>query len=208
MTYAFARDGGLPWSKFFAKVHPRLGQPLNALMLAAGLTILFGLILIGSSSAFNALISASVVALGVSYAIPIAINVCRGRKMLPERAFALPNAVGWAANLIGLSYTIVTTVLFLFPPELPVTTTNMSMYTLSTIIEHLLIFLDYCVVAFGIILFISTFQWFIDGRKNFTGPRNDMGMEVLEAMKSVEQKDDEPTHIKVAGEELGPHTVQ
>jgi choline transport protein len=125
MTYAFARDGGLPWSKFFAKVHPRLGQPLNALMLAAGLTILFGLILIGSSSA---LISASVVALGVSYAIPIAINVCRGRKMLPERAFALPNVVGWAANLLGLAYTIVTTVLFLFPPELPVTTTNMSTY--------------------------------------------------------------------------------
>jgi choline transport protein len=131
MTYAFARDGGLPWSKFFAKVHPRLGQPLNALMLAAGLTILFGLILIGSSSAFNALISASVVALGVSYAIPIAINVCRGRRMLPERAFALPNLVGWAANLLGLAYTIVTTVLFLFPPELPVTTTNMSTYTSS-----------------------------------------------------------------------------
>jgi choline transport protein len=131
MTYAFARDGGLPWSKFFAKVHPRLGQPLNALMLAAGLTILFGLILIGSSSAFNALISASVVALGVSYAIPIAINVCRGRKMLPERAFKLPNALGWAANLLGLAYTTITTVLFLFPPELPVTTTNMSTYTSS-----------------------------------------------------------------------------
>lgn len=128
MTYAFARDGGLPWSPFFAKVHPRLGQPLNALILAATLTILFGLILIGSSSAFNALISASVVALGVSYAIPIAINVGRGRKMLPPRAFALPNAVGWAANLLGLAYTTVTTVLFLFPPELPVTTSNMSEY--------------------------------------------------------------------------------
>jgi choline transport protein len=95
-------------------------------MLSAGLTILFGLILIGSSSAFNALISASVVALGVSYAIPIAINVCRGRKMLPPRAFALPSAVGWFANLLGLTYTIITTVLFLFPPELPVTTSNMS----------------------------------------------------------------------------------
>lgn len=126
MTYAFARDGGLPASKFFAKVHPRLGQPLNALMLAAGLTILFGLILIGSSSAFNALISASVVALGVSYAIPVAINVCRGRKMLPPRAFRLPSALGWAANLLGIAYTIVTTVLFLFPPALPVSATSMS----------------------------------------------------------------------------------
>ena len=68
---------------------------------------------------------------------------------------------------------------------------------------------DYCVVAFGIILFISTFQWFIDGRKNFTGPRTDMGLEVLEALKSQEQKNgDAHTHPKVAGEELGPHTVK
>jgi choline transport protein len=207
MSYAFARDGGVPWSGFFSKVHPRLGQPLNALILAAGLTILFGLILIGSSSAFNALISASVVALGVSYAIPIAINVCRGRKMLPPRAFALPNAVGWAANLLGLAYTIVTTVLFLFPPELPVTTSNMSMYTVFIICVHVLTHSDYCVVAFGIILFISTFQWIIDGRKNFTGPRTDMGLEVLEAMKSHEQPNPDVEHVKVAGEELGPHTV-
>jgi choline transport protein len=49
---------------------------------------------------------------------------------------------------------------------------------------------DYCIVAFGIILFISTFQWFIDGRKNFTGPKADMGIEVLEALKSHEH---EPT---------------
>ena len=126
MTYAFARDGGLPFSKFFAKVHPRLGQPLNALILAATLTILFGLILIGSSSAFSALISASVVALGVSYAIPVAINLCRGRSMLGERSFVLPKPLGWAANLLGVAYTIVTTVLFLFPPGLPVTSSNMS----------------------------------------------------------------------------------
>lgn len=63
-------------------------------------------------------------------------------------------------------------------------------------------------VAFGIILFISTFQWFIDGRKNFTGPRTDMGLEVLEAMKSNEQPEADTRHVKVAGEELGPHTVK
>jgi choline transport protein len=128
--------------------------------------------------------------------------------MLPERAFKLPNALGWAANLLGLAYTTITTVLFLFPPELPVTTTNMSTYTSIIRVEHLLISLDYCVVAFGIILFISMFQWFIDGRKNFTGPRTEMGIEVLEAMKSNDQSYEEPAHVKVAGEELGPHTVK
>lgn len=128
MTYAFARDGGLPASRFFAKVHTRLGQPLNSLCLTTILTIIFGCIFIGSSSAFNAIISASVVALGVSYAIPVAINCLRGRKMLPPRAFVLPTPFAWFANLLGIAYVIVTTVLFVFPPELPVTGSNMSTY--------------------------------------------------------------------------------
>jgi uncharacterized membrane protein len=78
--------------------------------------------------------------------------------MLPERPFVLPNLVGWIANAISLVYISVTTVLFLFPPELPVSGSSM----------------NYCVAAFGIIIVISTIQWFVDGRKNFTGPRNDM----------------------------------
>ncbi|KAF4624483.1 hypothetical protein G7Y89_g13688 [Cudoniella acicularis] len=156
MTYAFARDGGLPFSRVFAKVHPALELPLNALYLTVALVVIFGCIFLGSSSAFNAIISASVVALGVSYGIPIAINCIRGRKMLPaSRPFRIPSLLGWIANLIGLAYVILTTVLFLFPPDLPVTGSNM----------------NYCVVVFFIILVISIVQWFVDGRKNFTGPR-------------------------------------
>ncbi|KFY22208.1 hypothetical protein V493_06757 [Pseudogymnoascus sp. VKM F-4281 (FW-2241)] len=157
MTYAFARDGGLPASRFFAKVHPRLDLPLNALYLTTALVVVFGCIFLGSSSAFNAIISASVVALGVSYGIPIAINCIRGRKMLGPRPFVLPGVLGWVANIIGLSYVVVTTVLFLFPPELPVTGSNM----------------NYCVVAFFLMFVVATFQWFVDGRKNFKGPRFD-----------------------------------
>lgn len=40
MTYAFARDGGLPFSRFFARVHKKLDVPLEAL----GLTVLVVLI--------------------------------------------------------------------------------------------------------------------------------------------------------------------
>lgn len=73
---------------------------------------------------------------------------------------------------------IITTVLFLFPPDLPVTGSNM----------------NYCVVVFFIILVISIFQWFIDGRKNFTGPRIDVGAlqngEVL-GMEPGFEKDEE-----------------
>lgn len=49
MTYAFARDGGLPFSRVFAKVHPKLELPLNALYLTVVLVIIFGCIFLGSS---------------------------------------------------------------------------------------------------------------------------------------------------------------
>ncbi|KAI5459049.1 amino acid/polyamine transporter I [Mariannaea sp. PMI_226] len=155
MVFAFARDGGLPASRLWWKVHPKLDVPLNSIYLNVAIVVVFGCIYLGSSVAFNAIIASAVVALGLSYGIPIAINMCYGRKKLPERSFALPEWLGWLANTIGLVYTIVTTVLFLFPPALPVTGTTM----------------NYCVVAFAIIVLISLIQWVVDGRKNYKGPR-------------------------------------
>lgn len=107
MTYAFARDRGIPFSSFFAKIHPTLDVPVNALMLTTGLVIIFGCIFLGSNSAFNAIVSASVVALGISYGIPPAINLARGRKMLPPtRPFILPNALGWTCNIVRMQHVV------------------------------------------------------------------------------------------------------
>jgi amino acid transporter len=64
MTYAFSRDRGLPFSHVWAKYNDKLEVPLNALLWTTGWVIVFGLILLGSSSAFNAITAASVVALG------------------------------------------------------------------------------------------------------------------------------------------------
>jgi len=58
MSYAFARDGGLPYSRVFAKVSKKHEVPINALCLTAGLVVIFGCIFLGSSSAFNAIASA------------------------------------------------------------------------------------------------------------------------------------------------------
>ena len=80
--------------------------------------------------------------------------------------------------------------LFVFPPELPVTGNNM----------------NYCIAAFAIIVIISTIQWFVDGRKNYSGPRIDaeamknadvMGMAVdsNEAKPLGEQEADKEKHV-------------
>ena len=156
MSWSFARDGGLPASPFFAKVHKSLGVPFNSLCLTAILVIIFGCVFLGSSAAFNAITSASVVALGVSYAMPIAVNVLQGRRKLPPRSFTLPGPLGWFANILGLVYVIITTVLFIFPPDVPVTSGST---------------MNYCIVAFAIVLLVSSITWFADGRKNFHGPK-------------------------------------
>jgi amino acid transporter len=105
MSYAFARDRGLPASRVFAAVNQTLGVPLNALIWTTAWVIIFGCVFLGSTSAFNAIVSASVVALGVTYAIPPAINCLRGRRMLPaSRPFKLSEPVGWTVNLVSSTY--------------------------------------------------------------------------------------------------------
>ncbi|PHH59786.1 hypothetical protein CDD81_2590 [Ophiocordyceps australis] len=158
MTWAFARDGGMPLSHVFARVHARLGVPLNALLWTQAWVIVFGCVNLGSTSGFSAITSASVVALGVTYAIPPAVNMARGRRMLPaSRAFRLSETVGWMVNAVGILWTVLTTVLFVFPPNLPTTASNM----------------NYCIVAFGVMLCIACLTWLVDGRKHYQGPRMD-----------------------------------
>ncbi|OQD93259.1 hypothetical protein PENSOL_c034G08056 [Penicillium solitum] len=183
MIFAFARDGGLPASRFFAKVHPTLKLPLNALILTVVVVIAFGCIFLGSSSAFNAIISASVVALDLSYGIPIAINCLQGRRSLPERKWKLPNALGWFVDLVALSYIALTTVLFVFPPSSTVTGSSM----------------NYCIAAFAVIIIISVFQWFVDGRKNFTGPRVDITIDALDTVPTREERESSMHEKELAG---------
>jgi hypothetical protein len=47
---------------------------------------------------------------------------------------------------------------------------------------------DYAVAAFAVIIIISVFQWFIDGRKNFTGPRVDVTLDALDTVPTHEEE--------------------
>jgi len=76
-----------------------------------------------------------------------------------------------------------TTVLFVFPPVLPVTGNNM----------------NYCIVAFAIVIIISISQWYVDGKKNYTGPKLD-----VDAMKNGEVVGlaPEPSNGDTVGDDL------
>lgn len=69
-------------------------------------------------------------------------------------------------------YTILTTVLFVFPPALPVTGNSM----------------NYCIVAFAIVIVISAIQWIVDGRKNYKGPELDVQAMLNGEVEGLEPK--------------------
>jgi amino acid transporter len=84
--WAFARDDAIPGAKLFAFVHPKLGIPIYGLVLTAIVQMLLGLINLGSTSAFTAFVSVSVIALAVSYAIPIAISLLWNKRQEASQA--------------------------------------------------------------------------------------------------------------------------
>lgn len=86
-------------------------------------------IILANGPAFNALIGSSIVLQEISFLIPVALLIYRrrSRKYLPEgRAFRLPSAVGWTANIIVVIFVTVTTVFFNFPAFLPTSASTMS----------------------------------------------------------------------------------
>lgn len=100
-TWAFARDGAIPGSKWWSKVHPTLDLPLNAMMLSMAIQIALGLIWFGSPVAFNAFSGVGVISLTLSYAMPILGSMIGGRKQMKGAKFPL-GKFGWLANGVAL----------------------------------------------------------------------------------------------------------
>jgi amino acid transporter len=127
-TWAFARDSALPYSKVFSKItNNRVIQdvPVNAFILSTTVQLLLGLIYLGSSAAFNAFVGVSVMCLGTSYAMPVAISLARGRKQLAHAPFSL-GRFGFVINGIAVLWIAFAIVLFSMPTAVPPTKTNMS----------------------------------------------------------------------------------
>lgn len=53
LMWSFARDRGLPGSRYWSVVHPKLGVPINAHTMSVFINAVLGLLYIGSTTAFN-----------------------------------------------------------------------------------------------------------------------------------------------------------
>jgi choline transport protein len=129
LTWALARDDALLYSKKLGMMHDRLGVPVWSLVANSALVFLAGCVYMISSTAFSALINSSIILQIVSFAMPCALLMLRGRseRVLPaDRAFRVPSWIGWIANAIVVIAAIVETIFFDFPAALPISIASMS----------------------------------------------------------------------------------
>lgn len=77
-SFAFARDGALPFSSWLYRMNGFTGTPVNTVWFTCGFSILLGLLAFAGAQAINAIFSLSVVALyvGTPHSVPFPSRAC------------------------------------------------------------------------------------------------------------------------------------
>ncbi|KAL4924005.1 putative GABA permease [Aspergillus undulatus] len=156
LAWAFARDNGLPFSDYFARVDPRYKIPLRALFLVASILVALSFIQIGSTSAFNAILSLSTLGLYISYLIPLWLLVFKRLTAphdIPKGTFNL-GKWGLPINLLAILFATYFAIFLPFPAELPVTGENM----------------NYAGPVLGFVMLFACADWLVRGRFKWEGP--------------------------------------
>ncbi|KAM3074045.1 polyamine transporter tpo5, variant 3 [Clarireedia jacksonii] len=172
MAYAFARDGALPFSKFWSIVNPYTHTPIHSVWLIVLLTCLLNTIAIGSTSTIVAIFNITAPALDCSYAaVILARNIYSSRiKFIPG-----PYTLGrWQMplNTVACTWVFFISVVLMFPTVRPVTAANMNYAP---------------VVGVGIAVF-SLGWWWAGARRTYTGPKT---KDLIQSIASEEGTYDE-----------------
>ncbi|KAE8377711.1 amino acid/polyamine transporter I [Aspergillus bertholletiae] len=155
-TYAFARDKGLPFSKWICKVNPKRKLPVNAIGLSCVISGLLALINIGSDTAFHAIISLNVAALMWTYVVSICCLLYRRLycpETLPSQRWSMGKYGIWV-NAAALVYVVFALFFSFWPTKTPVTLTTF----------------NWSVVIFSAVFIISVVMYIIKGQKEYAGP--------------------------------------
>lgn len=155
-TFAFARDKGLPFSSWIAKVDQGKEIPANAILLSCTIAVLLSLINIGSETAFNAIISLQVVSLMFTYACSLSCVLYRRIRypdLVPTARWSL-GKWGPLVNAIGLVYTLFAFFWSFWPGSTAINAEDF----------------NWSVVLFSGVFILSLIMYYIQGRKIYRGP--------------------------------------
>lgn len=157
VTWAFARERGLPGSKWLVKVDPKTRLPYNAIVATIVVNTILALISIGSTAAFQAFYSVEVAAY---YSTFLVAACCLLYKRLATPDSEIPwgpfklGRLGVPITVIAILYTIVITFFSFWPATNPTTAATM----------------NYSVLIYGASGILMLGFWIFQGRKRYTGP--------------------------------------
>ncbi|CAG8332358.1 unnamed protein product [Penicillium salamii] len=183
MWWSLARDNATPFASYFAQVHPTLNCPVRATVAMSAIVTCLGCIYIGSTTAFQALISSFIVLSSLSYFGAICPHVLSGRRNMVPGPFYMGQKLGMVVNVVSLIYILVTVVFFCFPFVLPATVHNMN-YT--------------SVITVGLMA-LTAVWWMARGRRQYQGPQ--YSFEAAERLAAFQEgKQGRRSFIDVAGD--------
>ncbi|CZR67468.1 uncharacterized protein PAC_17367 [Phialocephala subalpina] len=152
--WSFAREGGVPFSRLIARVNENTKLPVNSLLFCVVAIILMGTIQLGSTTAINAILGASIVCIYSSYAIPIVcLMLDRSTKLSGTHYFNL-RRFGPICNTIAIIWMAYEFVWLMFPLYLPVAGTTF----------------NYSVAVFSGVIFVSGINWFFHSKSLYVVP--------------------------------------
>lgn len=171
LVWAFARDRGLPGWRSVSKVQSKTAIPFLAVIITSLIACLIGLVNIGSSTAFNDVISLGVSSLYASYIITESLLLwrrCRGdiRKakdvgdgtgeanQLVWGPFHLPGVFGIIVNAWAVVFGIIIFFFSFWPVATPVTAVHMNFSVLMT----------------GAVVLFAVLYYALWARKTYEGP--------------------------------------
>ncbi|KAF2499523.1 amino acid transporter [Lophium mytilinum] len=152
LCWSFARDRGLPGHQWLSQVHPTLGVPVYAHFVSCAWVAAVGCLYLGSYTAFNSMVTACIVLLYVSYAIPVVCLLIKGRNNIEHGPFWL-GPIGLFSNIVLLCWTAFTIIMYSFPYAKPVLASNM----------------NYVSAVYGVVITLMTIDWVVRGRKSYRG---------------------------------------
>ena len=156
-----------------SQVNPRTSIPVPTIVATTVISTLLSLIILGSSTAFNNIVSIAVAGLSASYALAIGLLLWRrttgGIRHTPLSASQLTNTPGFelswgawympgilgpAVNLFAIIYVLIILFFSFWPPDVPVDAANM----------------NYTVLVTGAVFVFSVAWYYTWGRQDYKGP--------------------------------------
>ncbi|KAF7529219.1 hypothetical protein G7054_g9918 [Neopestalotiopsis clavispora] len=136
LCWSFARDDALPASKYLSHIDAKLQVPIRAHIVSSAIVAVLGCLYLASYAAFNSMITACVVLLYVSYAIPVLCLLIRGRSNINHGPFWM-GKFGHACNYVLLMWLCFTFVMYSFPSTYPVTADTMNYVSIVYVVVFL-----------------------------------------------------------------------